>query len=900
MPGEAAGAHAGRLSCYQIVPILEKMVEESSKHKITAIECWEENLYVGTTTGYVVRYLLEQGESPTGKLTCRTAKQGQTHVCQSGRDRKIEKLMAVPAHRKLLAMYNGSVAVLDMNSLRTVDDKYAVTKSVFELCRDAAADIRSHNFNITAARKKGLYQFEVNNIMSPQKGARDLEDDRFRDVVSMARDGNTCCIAQRGPSVGGKGVYSVVNLRSGDATSLFEFPDKTIPLVKYVSHNEFLLVQSLEGTPTMGMFVNGLASSTRQQVEFPFRPIAAACGYPYLVALGENGEVTVHSLLDQKEKQRLFFRDGRILCDTGGRFILASDNRISLLAPVSFQQQIDELLMEHRVEEALQLADVQYNHINVDLDADEFARQREGMLALQRRAGLTYLKMNRFADGFDLLAASNADPREMIALFPGLLPRSSSYNPSVSTTGILDIGQVVKTKEDRRNAQRALTTFLEVVRTDLVQKAWAKDIDTALAVLYSTHFPDKLPPFVAKSAVLSVDDIKLHFEKAEQHHMLAILHARDGNARAALNIWRRINVGELADASFPGLSHAVDYLSSVTDVDLVYMHAGWMLERDSSAVRVFTRHDLLSKTGEVLFRPDLVLDFLNQYEAAVLPYLEYLVFDVRKPSERYHTHLALKYLDSVDDARLALKKALAADADVGEAATAVPAERRKLQRLLRQSDAYRVDTLMERIRRTDLFVERAILHGKRGEHHYALDLLVNRLGDHEAAEEYCVDVSRSKAREEGQEVFLHLLDVYLKPGPGGEVNAAQAMQLLNSHCATLDADKVLARVPLHWSIGVIDRFLRRSIRSTMHAQRAKRIEHGLARQENLQARAELVQLEARYVVVSESRRCHGCHRYFEDTDKVRVDVHGRAFIADCDCGKKKKRQQPRGGATFDV
>lgn len=405
----------------------------------------------------------------------------------------------------------------------------------------------------------------------------------------------------------------------------------------------------------MGMFVNGHASSTRQQVEFPFRPIAAACGYPYLVAMGENGEVTVHSLLDQKEKQRLFFRDGKILCDTGGRFILASDNKISLLAPVSFQQQIDELLMEERVEEALQLADVQYNQVNVDLDADEFARQREGMLALQRRAGLTYLKVNRFADGFDLLAASNTDPREMIALFPGLLPKSSTYNTAVSTTGIHDIGQVVKTKEDRRDAQKALTVFLEVVRSDLIQQSWARDIDTALAVLYGTHYPEKLPSFIAKSRALSVEDVKLHFEKAEQHHMLAVLFAREGNARAALNIWRRISSGELVDHAFPGLTHAVDYLSTVTDVDLVYMHAGWMLEKDPSSVRVFTRHDLLSKTGEVLFRPDLVLDFLKQYDAAVLPYasrplpwnlpapyrrlvyryLEYLVFDVRKPSERF-------------------------------------------------------------------------------------------------------------------------------------------------------------------------------------------------------------------------------------------------------------------------
>lgn len=144
----------------------------------------------------------------------------------------------VPAHRKLLAMYNNCVAVLDMSSLRIVEDKYAVTKNIYSLCRDSAADVRSHHFHVTAARKKGLYQFEVQSIMSPQKGARDLEDDRFRDVVSMARDGSTMAIAQRGPSVGGRGVYSVVNLRTGDVTSLFDFPDQTLPLVKYVSHNE--------------------------------------------------------------------------------------------------------------------------------------------------------------------------------------------------------------------------------------------------------------------------------------------------------------------------------------------------------------------------------------------------------------------------------------------------------------------------------------------------------------------------------------------------------------------------------------------------------------------------------------------------------------------------------------
>jgi hypothetical protein len=105
------------------------------------------------------------------------------------------------------------------------------------ICRDSAADVRSHHFHVTAAKKRGVYQFEVQNIMAPQKGAKDVEDDRLRDVVDMARDGGVVCLAQR--AIGGPtGMYNMVNLRTAEITSLFPFEERTMPLVKYVSHNE--------------------------------------------------------------------------------------------------------------------------------------------------------------------------------------------------------------------------------------------------------------------------------------------------------------------------------------------------------------------------------------------------------------------------------------------------------------------------------------------------------------------------------------------------------------------------------------------------------------------------------------------------------------------------------------
>jgi Tfp pilus assembly protein PilF len=54
---------------------------------------------------------------------------------------------------------------------------------------------------------------------------------------------------------------------------------------------------------------------------------------------------------------------------------------------------------------------------------------------------------------------------------------------------------------------------------------------------------------------------------------------------------------------------------------------------------------------------------------------------------RYHTQLALAYLDDVDQARLKLKKAVTTDGDVAGAATLVQRQCKRLQRLLRLSDS---------------------------------------------------------------------------------------------------------------------------------------------------------------------------------------------------------------------
>ena len=78
---------------------------------------------------------------------------------------------------------------------------------------------------------------------------------------------------------------------------------------------------------------------------------------------------------------------------------------------------------------------------------------------------------------------------------------------------------------------------------------------------------------------------------------------------------------------YPGLEFAIKALSGISDVDLVYMHAEWMLNADQTASRIFTQRSNTAEPAGFL-NPDDVFAFLRPYAEASLNYFEYLVFDV--------------------------------------------------------------------------------------------------------------------------------------------------------------------------------------------------------------------------------------------------------------------------------
>ena len=67
-----------------------------------------------------------------------------------------------------------------------------------------------------------------------------------------------------------------------------------------------------------------------------------------------------------------------------------------------------------------------------------------------------------------------------------------------------------------------------------------------------------------------------------------------------------------------------------------------------------------------------------------------------------------------------------------------------------------------------------------------------------------------------------------------------ALHLINTQGAEFDAAQVLQMLPSRWNLSTVRQFLMRSIRNTNTTHKTSRIEHNLARGENLQVREGLV------------------------------------------------------------
>ncbi|XP_060682002.1 transforming growth factor-beta receptor-associated protein 1 homolog [Hemiscyllium ocellatum] len=837
------------VKAFELVPVLgqDLLIGDKTWISVDCIECCGKNLYVGTSDCCIYHFKLEEKASASGRLAFTPTKQLHKYL---GVKKAVNELKAASALNRLLVLCDNIVILMDMISLEPVPsgakikgitafvvNENPVTGDPFciELC---AISMKRKTVQIYTVHEDRVQL--IKEISTPEQ------------PVDMAVDGYFLCLAMSTQ-------YIILSYNTGTSQDLFPYnsEDKR-PIVKRIGREEFLLA----GPSALGMFVTAAGISQRAPVHWSENVIGAAVCFPYVVALDEEF-VTVHSMLDQQQKQTIPFRDGHILQDFEGKLILATSKEVYFLVPLPLERQIQDLLTSQRVEEALLLT----RGARRNIPKEKFQGMYRRIL---QQAGFIQFGQLQFLEAKELFRNGQLDVRELMSLYPLLLPSTSTFirsHPPLHEYA--DLNQLMQGDQEKiTKCKRFLMSYLNEIRSTEVANGYKEDIDTALLKLYAEANHDSLLDLlVSENSCLLVDSIPW-LEKHKKYFALGLLYHYNGQHEAALQLWVKIVEGQLQDTTRSDLfEYIVDFLSFCSNHELVWKYADWALQKNEEVgVQIFTRRPL--DENQTNMNPDDIVNYLHKYKNAVVMYLEHLVFDRNIQKEKYHTHLAVLYLDKV----------LELHPQSGSISEELISARRSLKNLLQHSNLYRVHLLLGKIKDTDLYMECAILHGKLEEHEKALEILVHKLKDFQAAEDYCLWNSDGKDSTCRQRLFHMLLALYLQPGVTSDALAMAGVDLLNNYAVEFDAVRVLQQVPDNWSIQLLSPFLTRAIRGSFHSKCTAELTSGLARSENLNYKYAKVKSRGNIITLSDKKVCQICQGFFTEPVFVRYPDGGLAHI----------------------
>ncbi|CAK8694453.1 unnamed protein product [Clavelina lepadiformis] len=870
----------------------ENIMGDKPRVCIESIETCGKNLYIGTNDCFIHHYVLQFPNSENSdRQTASVRQQSHKHI---GMKKPVIQIKAASALNHLLINCDSTLVLLSMLDLNISTAVSGKIKNVNKFCVNQRPQNRnpfSVEICVSFLKRKVLQIYQVHkDHVVPMQELSLSETPR-----NLSVDGWHACI-------GTNSSYMMVNFETGIKQELFPMAEdlKNLRMVSRVGPSEFLIT----ATNGLGVFVSTDGTSNRPPLQWSEGVFAAELAHPFIIALDDEF-LTVHSLLDQQQKQSVSFQGGSFVAQcSGGMVLVCTPKDVFLLMPVPLQTQLSAMINDGQVDEALALLEASKRK----LTAEKFTFMMNRVYCM---SGFVRFQENNFDDAMSLFGEGCMDPRELISLFPTILPESSNFKRAVPPMhDIADIRQMCSNdKAQILECQEFLAVYLEVICDELCSYAMSKSnapkyingmesfaLDNLVSdVIYSTIVlfaqlkkAEELQLFVeqnsgndTKKPLLDMihpeDCVKLikTLNDCGCYHVCALIYLKCGDVDNAMKLWHSISSNELTDPAFPGLLYVAEHLAEFCqNQELLWQNAEWILQQDQSiGVQIFTSEKQYFKDN---MQPDDVVNFLHEYPDAVLEYLHHLVMVEKIEKEKFHTHLAVLSLDKV----LSLKSSkLNTDSEVVLA-------RKKLQDVLNHSDLFRIHLLLGKIKDTNLYQEQVILHGKLGQHDKALEILVQKEKNPSAAKDYCLCHSQEDAVFQ-KELFHILLSVYfqdISATKGVTSSTAAVIDLLNTQSEDFESERVLHLLPANWSVSVLTKFLNNCIRHPLHTCRNKHIEYMLQKAQILQLQRELSEIRSSPVTIHDGKICQVCNKLISEGAFTR---YPNGIVVHTHCGKDK-------------
>ncbi|KAG1464110.1 hypothetical protein G6F46_003095 [Rhizopus delemar] len=790
-------------------PIL-RFTNTTATPRIDSVGAWENDLYCGTSEGLLLHYSLQDHYDNSSTEKTLTTRLENTINLGYGK-KSVERILLMPQ----------------------------VSKAIV-LCAEEGRIGEDGTVELVVVKKRAIQIYKIGESMHIKRELP-LTDG----AITLTRYGHILFLADHQ-------TYKLINLHQSSVTPLMPTPQipsasSTLllgsqliarPLVAVVKKGEFLMVSggSASGNQAIGICVNSNGDGSRGTLQWSSYPKSICVEFPYVVALLSNHTIEIHNILDQALLQRipidpiieargLAFGHGiKVWMDALAKALKRSPWRQQLTDPeieVQLQRevikystiasrilvygkesvmaqvttpltiQVDGLLENSLVEEAMQLAEQARNTMSEDDNDTVYAERLKSELNYTfQKSGLLLLKETLFDDAFSLLSKGNMDPRVVVQLFEGLMQDCWIDSPPPILLFdniqrlIRELGDLKKIVSDslkgsqeeessssssdmRRvlltNAREALSKYLIAEREKRLIRLGQKDtlcevIDTCLLKVYMSQKDDaSIYRLLQQPNDCNVEDCSKVLYKSKKYYALSIMYESKHMYEKTLDLWTDIYSGKLVDNEFKdGLARIKRLL--LQDINLhdlplsVIMHYAWWLTQQSptDGIEVFIRSPKAKDMD-----PDEVLEKLEGLNNQVVQtYLDYLVTKLKSQNPEYHTRLACSYANDIQD-EMKASNGLESfreldDSDlshytfVGYLSTKkshlrLVQLRLSLIRFLQKSSLYLPEIVMETLTKAGpLDIEKCIVYGKLGMHKESLDMLIHQLSDFVGAETYCV------------------------------------------------------------------------------------------------------------------------------------------------------------------
>nr|CAG8434698.1 7037_t:CDS:10 [Entrophospora candida] len=671
---------------------------KDNKVVIEAVEAWENNLYIGTSDGNLLHYVVDDQISPeTGTpyeyLISKKLIFGK---------RIVEKIVLFPQIMKAVIFYStlSFFSLPEMEALPATD--FPLIKGVTCFSHDLSMEGKTEkdgSVKICAIKKRSINIFSLNNNCVEEEN------------IQLPDGAITACQYGQHLLVADNYQYNLINLRAKHLDNLMTYIDSRNDRNSPIGADIFKPIV----TTTIGQFVLSNGDPVRGILQWTSFPRAIGVDYPYVVALLRNNTIEIHNIIDQKLVQtvtlrtkaktistgpgikvqpsemykrlklenRIIGRNKKTPSESGNskvinkesdnitsslndnksevntieqnelltseptRLIISGVDSVIALAATPLILQADYLLDSNRFEEALSLAEQAMNTTTPEITRNR--RINYEINYIYQKSGYIFLGETLLDDAFSSFEKGKTDPRILIQLFPDLedIIGDDEVVQVFSGIGSLldDFGSFEEIDIETASATQGLRKTLITNAKENLQKYLSK---------YREQFDLKAISKDEKKILQAVDNalVRLFIENNSDKLLNSLL---EGPNYCDLGLSEQILINKKKSYSLLLLyqknnefQKALELWHSLLSEKNPKIDYATGLEKMVDLLGKLDDKDLVMKYASWIMKKDEILGAKIAGCIGLKMYLEYLVTKRKSKEESHHTELVLLYIDEIN------------------------------------------------------------------------------------------------------------------------------------------------------------------------------------------------------------------------------------------------------------